>query len=170
MEPSFKISKAEETAKIFRACSSDLRRYFTSYTHCRNDADDMVQELFLRLMSFDIISSETARSLVFLMARRMIVDDARHKACIRRQTVHWNKSCVESTTAIDLMACKEIREAEKALIARMPKKRAAIYCLSRFEDKKADEIAMELSLSKRTVEAHLYSSRKEIREQMRNVL
>ena len=43
-------------------------------------------------------------------------------------------------------------------IGAMPIKRKQIYLMNRFEGKKSNDIAQELNLSTRTVEAHLYQA------------
>lgn len=42
--------------------------------------------------------------------------------------------------------------------------------MSRFEDKSSSEISAKLNLSRRTVENHLFISRKEIREYMKQCI
>jgi RNA polymerase sigma-70 factor (ECF subfamily) len=42
--------------------------------------------------------------------------------------------------------------------------------MSRFQDKSAEDIAEELKLSRRTVENHLFISRKEVREFIRRCI
>jgi len=46
----------------------------------------------------------------------------------------------------------------------MPLKRREIYLLNRFEGKKSQEIADDLDVSIRTVEAHLYQAVRQIKE------
>lgn len=52
----------------------------------------------------------------------------------------------------------------------MPVQRKKIYYLNRFEGKNSEEISQELGLSVRTVENHLYISRKEMREYIRKCI
>ena len=46
----------------------------------------------------------------------------------------------------------------------LPEQRRKIYIMSRFENKSSADIAAQLGISSRTVENHLFISRKEIRE------
>ena len=45
-----------------------------------------------------------------------------------------------------------------------------IYTISRFEDKSVTDISEELNLSRRTVENHLFISRKEVREYLKQCI
>ena len=62
------------------------------------------------------------------------------------------------------MAC------EKRKLRTLPEQRRKIYIMSRFEDKSSSEISAKLNLSRRTVENHLFISRKEIREYMKQCI
>ena len=72
----------------------------------------------------------------------------------------------EETTAQEVNV-REMAEHELRIVGSMPDKRAQVYCLSRYEGKRIDEIAERLKVSARTVEAHLFAGRKEVREKMR---
>ena len=58
------------------------------------------------------------------------------------------------------------RDVQKT-IDEMPVKRRQIYLMNRFEGKKPQEIAEELTISDRTVEAHLYQAYKFLRAALR---
>jgi RNA polymerase sigma-70 factor (ECF subfamily) len=72
-------------------------------------------------------------------------------------------------TAVQLpsIECKQIEEAESAVVRRLPKQMARVYSVSRFEYLDISEIAQKMNLSKRTVEYHLYMARKRVRESVR---
>ena len=70
----------------------------------------------------------------------------------------------------DDMAVRDIEALERSFISRLSPATARVYEMSRIQDMTIDEIADELSLSKRTVECHQFKSRKYVREQMRLAL
>ncbi len=59
---------------------------------------------------------------------------------------------------IYLLTCRRERANQ------LPEQRRKIYIMSRFENKSSADIAAQLGISSRTVENHLFISRKEIRE------
>ena len=71
------------------------------------------------------------------------------------------ESCV---VADDLLAC------EKRRVEFLPSQRRKIYVMNRFEDKSVTDISEELNLSRRTVENHLFISRKEVREYLKQCI
>lgn len=154
-------------SEIYQETYSEVKRFFLRYTHDTSGAEDMAQDLFMRLLELkDTIVWVTARSLIFTTAKRMVIDSARRAAFIRRskeelkvkaeKNIYWNES--------ESLECKQIRELELKKLDSMPPKMAKIYRLTRFEDKTADELAEEMHISKRTVEYHLYVSRREMRK------
>ena len=160
-------------SRAYIEMKDDVMSYFNLYTHDSTKSEDMVQDLFIRLLDYtNIIVEQTVRSLVFTMAKRMMIDDARRQAFIRRATAEYklkaedNKFWRESQS-ID---CRLIEEVERAKLATMPPKMAEVYRMARFEELTADEMTERLQISKRTVEYHLYVSRKEMRQTIQRAI
>ena len=80
MERNDNLQNRSVVASIYKKYYSDLKQYLVSYTHDVMAAEDMLQDLFIKVMSLDVISEDTAKNLLLVMAKRMIIDDARHKA------------------------------------------------------------------------------------------
>lgn len=165
--------KRELIAEIYKRYFSNVQRYFQSYTHDAMRAEDMTQDLFIRLMGYEsMIVEETAYSFVFTIARRMIVDDARHQAFMRKATdgylqrMEGERFWQDSET----IECRQIAEMERAALRRLPQKTARVYSLTRFEEKTPKELSEQLGISKRTVEYHLFVSRKEVRRMVRKAI
>lgn len=161
----------EIIASVYSQYASDLKRYFLSYTHDVMAAEDMVQDLFMKVMNLDVIAEDTTHSLIFVMARRMIIDDARHKAYVRKAEHYLmlTASCYDSYSVLRKMSCDEIRTAEQVALKRMAPKRAEVYELFRHEELSAKEIASRMDISHRTVETHIYLSTKEVRREVKKI-
>lgn len=146
--------------------------YLLSYTHDVMAAEDMLQDLFIKVMSLDVITIETAKNLLLVMAKRMIIDDARHKAFVRESShdiASWMNLSFEQSPAVRIEA-RDMLSFESLRLAEMPKKRANIYKMYKHDEISADEIAQRLNLSKRTVETHIYLSTKEMKEYLRKIV
>ena len=157
-------------AGIYKMYFSDVKLYFLKYTHDEMRAEDMTQDLFVKLMNYeDMIVEETAKSFVFTIARRMVVDDVRHCEFVRRaisgyvQAMDGKRFWQDSET----LECRQIMDMEQKLLAVLPKKMAQVYRMTRFDGLSADELSAELGVSKRTVEYHLFVSRREIRSKLK---
>lgn len=172
METTLKCNNHDVIASIYKRCHGKLLAYLASYTHDAMDAEDMAQELFVKMLSVGIVTEATAEALLFVMARRMIIDDARHKAFVRQSMKQL--ACTVSQYDTHSVARRlEVDEAlarEQAVLGRMASKRARVYEMYRHEELSAKEISERLNISRRTVETHIYLSTKEMKRQMRGIV
>ncbi len=158
-------------AKMYEEHTEDIKRYLLSYTHDLMKAEDMLHDLFIKVMQLDLITAGTARNLLLTMARRMMIDDARHMAFVRKQTENFKGSMdlMELPTSV-VAETNNLLEMEESRLQHMAPKRANVYRLYRQEGMTAEEIALQLNLSKRTVESHIYLSTHEMRAYIRKVM
>lgn len=172
MERNDKLHNRSLVSSIYKKYYTDLKQYLLSYTHDVMAAEDMLQDLFIKVMSLDVISEETARSLLFVMVKRMIIDDARHQDFVRE--TEKQMACSMSSIDYDSMARRveaaDILSFESQHLAEMPAKRAAIYNMYKHEEMTTDEIVEKLQLSKRTVETHIYLSTKKMKSYLRKII
>lgn len=162
----------EIVATIYNMYYNDLKLYLLSYTHDVMAAEDMLQDLFLKVMSLDIISLDTAKSLLLVMAKHMIIDDARHKAFVResQQNIAYSIARKFEQSPAQRIEAADILSFESRHLAEMPAKRAYIYKMYKHDEMPADKIAEALSLSKRTVETHIYLSTKDMKAYLRKIV
>lgn len=155
---------------LYKRYHDDLKRYFLSYLHNEMDADDMLQNVFVRIMNVDVIDNTTAKSLLFTTAHRMVIDELRHRACVKQATSDYlhSASLCESGPARRVEATNLLSLVEKR-INEMPAQRARIFSMYRIDEMKAKEIAQKAGLSQRTVEHHIYMATQEIRQMAVNL-
>ena len=65
---------------------------------------------------------------------------------------------------------RDLQRHELMRVNSLPCQRRKIYIMNRFEGKTSADIAAELNLSVRTVENHLFISRKEVRNYMKQCI
>lgn len=166
------LPTSEIIASAYTKYGPDMKRYFLSYTHDMMQAEDMLQELFLKVLGLDVIVGETIRNLLIVMAHRMIIDDARHKAYarLRERQLRESLSWYESGSVYRKIERDEIARFEHEKLLSMAPKRARVYHLFHHREMTAREIAGLLNLSQRTVEAHIYLSNKEMKQYLRNII
>ncbi len=158
-------------AAIYEKYSDDVKRYFASYTHDTMRAEDMLHDLFIKMMQLDIITETTAHNLLFVMAKHTIIDDARRQSFMRKQ----QENLRYSMNSMEVSACvkaetSEILALEQQKLSQMATKRARVYKMYRHEELSASEIAQRLDLSIRTVEAHIYIATKEMRTYLKRII
>ena len=172
MELNDKLPNRTLVASLYKKYYTDLKQYLVSYTHDVMAAEDMLQDLFIKVMSLDLISEETARNLLFAMTKRMIIDDARHKAFVREseKQMACSMSFMDNDSVARRVEAADILSFEHKHLEKMPAKRAAIYKMYKHEEMTTNEIVEKLQLSKRTVETHIYLSTKDMRSYLRKII
>ena len=138
----------------------------------RDEAEDLTQDVFLRLMEHArMLQPATVKAFIYAIARNLVTDYLRRYYRKQEVTAYFYdysdraSDDVESRTiASDL----QTRELQKMRL--LPPQRGKIYAMSRFQDKSVADIAESLSLSGRTVENHLRMARREVREYIRQCI
>lgn len=151
-------------AKRVAICNYIARRIPRAYL-----AEDLAQDVFIRLWNVrQTICEATINSLVFTVANNIITDHLR-RYMHRCRYNKYAKDCIRlySNETAEHVAADDLAETELKIVAAMPPQRRKVYMLSRFEDMSTDDIAVEMNLSVRTVETHLYIGRRFLRDRMR---
>lgn len=172
METTVKCINHEVVASIYKRCYGKLLAYLAGCTHDTMDAEDMAQDIFVKMLSIGVVTEATAEALLFVMARRMVIDDARHKAFVRQgmKQLACTVSQYDTHSVARRLEVDELLERERAVLARMAPKRARVYEMYRHEELSVKEIAARLDISRRTVETHIYLSTKEMKRQMHGIV
>lgn len=138
----------------------------------RSDAEDLTQDAFLRLLEYRMmIRRDTLKYFIFTIVRNLLNDYLRRY--YKRQEIDrylYDTLPVTTVEPESRMVADELRRLECRRVSALPEQRRKVYIMSRFQDKSAEDIAEELKLSQRTVENHLFISRREVREFIRRCI
>lgn len=155
-----------------------FRRYYTllcshavRYVSSKAIAEDIVSDIFYEFHSQELYLTITTSYRAFLFT------------CVRNRAFDFVKSelrrsaSLEGATAISIPNAQEpdaitqfeelYHDVENA-INNLPLKRRQVYVMHRFDGKKHQEIAHELKLSLRTIDAHIYQAMRQIRTTLEN--
>lgn len=130
------------------------------------DAKDLSQDVFLRLMDYkQMLRPETIKYFIFSICRNLVIDYLRRHYKMQEITSYFLDQIPTSTNDVESqIIANDISTCEQERVLRLPMQRRKIYVMSRFRHKSSAYISACLGLSVRTVENHLFVSRKEIRE------
>lgn len=147
-------------------------RYITGKLNGCLEAEDLVQDAFLRLLEYrSMLRPETVRSFLYTIVRNLVTDYLRRH--YKKQDV---MACMQerlSTSVVDTesqIIVKDICRQELFVLQQLPFKTRAVYYKSRFDEKSALEIAIDLDIPKRTVEGYLLKGRKVVREYIKQCI
>ena len=133
-------------------------------------AQDMVQDLFLRLLdSRCLITPQTLPNLIYTMARHAVADYYRKRRVYEEYEHYIQASDFKPQTSDieSIYSAQQIVERMERSLARLPKACCEIYRLHIYDGMKVSAIAKELSLPYKQVENRLGQARKAVRQQLR---
>lgn len=146
--------------------------YFLSRIEREEDAEDLAQDVFLRLLEQpEFLQESTLRSLVFTVAHNLLMDYLRRHYKWQEVASHIKETAVLTTneTAYSVVANDLCRQ-EKTCVERMPALRKNVYRLVRYEGKTPAEVSDALKVPVRNVCDQLYLGRKFVRAYMKECI
>ena len=130
-----------------------------------DEAEDMVQDLFLRLLrGHQLITPVTLPCLVYTMARHSIADYYRRRR-VRDEYEHYMKNSDSIGEMESVISARQLMERMERTLARLPEACGRIYRLHIYDGLKVSDIAQQLELPYKQVENRLGQARKAVRRQ-----
>lgn len=152
---------------IYDTLYAKVYRFAFSLTKSRDQADEVVQETFIRLWvnRRDIDGGQSIDAYLFTIARRLVIDmmrSAGSNAALRERL--WQRLQLEDNTTEEAILGRNLAEQVAKVIDLLPPQQQQIYRLSREKGLTHEEIADQLHISKNTVKNHLVSALKRVRK------
>ena len=165
-------SSARLIADAYEHYRPQVLRYACSRIGNTADAEDLTQDVFLRLMDYQqLICPATVRSFIFTITRNVVFDYLR---CTYRQqelsSYMYDTQPALSDDIESRLIVRDLRQHELNRVSQLPPQRQKVYMLTRYAEKPVPEIAQMMHLSVRTVENHLHIGRKEVRAYMQRLI
>ena len=142
----------------------ELLTYVSARLSGRAEAEDVVQDVFLRLLtSTKLISEVTLPALVYTTARNMIFDIHRRYAHVDDYEHYIRKVCSDELSTDSVYSMHEIMEQMERGLARLPENFREVYRLHIYDGMKVSEISDFLGDNYKSVEYRLGTARKVVR-------
>jgi len=155
--------------KIFEKYFKRLYAYCYRFTKSKEDSEEIVQDVFLRLWNIreTIQQEDTLQSLLFIISKNYLIN-AFHKNIhppeFEDYVDYQEKLSVEDTQRLEY---EDFLQQLKLALSKLPKTQKSVIEKSRLEQKTNKEIADELSLSEQTVKNQLSLGLKTLRSLLR---
>ena len=158
-------NQGQMIANFYTVHHAELVNYATSRLGNREEGEDLVQDVFIKMMSFEgIINEATIKSFAFTIAANKIKDHLRRRIFRHKMEENAKYEMELQHSHVERMA--EYHDTLRMVndsMARLSPACAKVYRMSLFEDMTTGDIAQEMNVSKRTVESQLFTSRKQVR-------
>ena len=158
-------NQGQMIANFYTVHHAELVNFATSRLGNREESEDLVQDVFIKMMSFEgIINEATIKSFAFTIAANKVKDHLRRR--IFRHQLEENAKYEMELQHSHVERVAEYHDTLRMVndsMARLSPACAKVYRMSLFEDMATGDIAQEMNVSKRTVESQLFTSRKQVR-------
>ncbi|NPA36612.1 MAG: RNA polymerase sigma-70 factor [Chlorobi bacterium] len=168
----YKLKKGDKDSfnYIFNKHYREMVLFAIGFVEDRDKAEDIVQSVFLKLWENrnKININISLRSYLFKTVQNKCLDLIKHTNVKNKA----KEDIIANTQAFseDNIASYDLIEKLEESINTLPDTVKRIFTMSRFEDKKYKEIAQELSISVKTVEANIGKALKILRENLKDWL
>ena len=162
-------SNRQMIGNAYQQVRQEVFSIFRQACIAEDTCEDLVQEVFVKVLGMDVIIESQLKGLIVTMAYQKRVDYLRRRACINKvhDELGWRMEQSYTNTEAEV---NDILKVEMNAINTMSEKDAHIYQMTRFEELTADEIVLETGLSKRAVESRIYRTRNLVRSQVREAM
>lgn len=154
---------AQMLKSLFMASRPALLRFLRVRGASAEEADDLIQDLYLKLDSQSFGSVAEPRAYLYRMADNLLLDRRRTSLRRARREEQWTGSGTffghspvdGSVAADDALISQEQLQFVSAALATLPERTVEIFRRFRIEDERQRQIAADLGISVSAVEKHL---------------
>ena len=158
---------------IYQIYSKKLYAYSLQFTKSQEEAEDIVQDVFIKLWvnRMNIRQDETLHSLLFIMAKHLLINAYRSKLNSKtyEEYIIYSDKCSIDDTSSRMEYDEFVKQLHKA-IKKLSVTQQKVVALSRIEQLSNKEIAEKLSLSEQTVKNQLSVGLKALRLKLDKLL
>lgn len=159
--------------QIYKLYAGKLLAYCVHYTKSREDAEEIVQDVFVSLWNSReaIRQEETLHSLLFTISKHRIINAFRStiNSPVYEDYVDYQNE-LSAGEDYDWIEYERYVKIVKEAICKLPSTQQRVITLSRFYQLSNKEIAERLSLSEQTVKNQLSLGLKTLRELLAKIL
>lgn len=144
----------------------ELRAFTESRVGQREVAEDMVQDVFKRLLSSDkLITEVTLPCLVHTALRHAATDYWRHRRAVREfeRYLSYRSDVLSASSPATVYSAKEINTILEQGVQRLTVQQQRIYRMSIFDGMPVSEISKTLDINYKRAENHLGAARRQVR-------
>ncbi len=153
--------------KLYTHMGGPLEDFLAVILHSREDARELTQEVFADVWEHreSFSSGKNFKGYIYVKAKNLAFDQLkRRKVEMKYLALTTPNADTLDYPADELIAARETEILIRMTLATMPEKKRRVFEMRRFEGKSEDEIALELDITKQTVQVYLSTVQKELAE------
>ena len=153
---------------------AELLAFVSSRLGGKEEAEDIVQDVFVRLLQYSTpIMDTTLQALAYTIARNLMNDYYRRKQWAVKHGMQPIDNKLQAATADDeatrTLSVQEVTEFLERGLLRVPEKCRNLYRMHVYDGMKVSDISQETGENYKSVEYRLGIARKEIRKYLKHI-
>lgn len=158
--------------QLFKTHYVHLCNYAHQYVRDWDSAKDITQKVYINLWEnrTEIDPQKSLQSYLFTAVRNRCLNYMRDQKKYRSRVLDLELMESDIPFMEDNRQLKELQEKISAAVSDLPEKCRLVFEMSRYRDMKYQDIAAELDISVKTVEAHMSRALKGLREKLQAYL
>lgn len=151
---------------VFKAAYPQVRAFSKGFTKNDTDADDIAQQVFIKLWTKRAILANVRNfeTYLYTITKNTVLNHMASQKAFMVDISDVRNLSTENTSPLEQIEASDLQLLIDMTVENMPPQRQAVYKLSRVEGLSNDQIAERLGLQKKTVENHLNLALGEIRK------
>jgi RNA polymerase sigma-70 factor (ECF subfamily) len=165
------MNKHQLISNYYSLHRAELLAYASTRLGDSDEAEDLVQNTFLRILTSDmLVTEQTLPALVFTICRNLVTDYYRHRAS-RHEYEHYIQGSNNGGMSMEsVFYAADIVEAMERGMIRIPEHCRNIYRMHILGGMRVSEISEQTGEKYKTVENRLGLARKQMRNYLRAVV
>ncbi|MCC8187341.1 MAG: RNA polymerase sigma-70 factor [Bacteroides sp.] len=170
-----KVKQGDKTAfsLLYTRYWKQVYGFTCLYIHSVDDAEEIVQEVFIRLWEHRSVLDEEKKpdGMLFIMTRNLIFN--RYRKSLNEQFLietiasAWD---IADGAVAEEVETEDLRQYIRTLVEMLPQRQQEVFHLSRNEGLSYKEIAEKLHITPKTVERHINEVLKQLRRKLKSDL
>ena len=154
---------------VFKAAYPQVRAFSKGFTKNDADADDIAQQVFIKLWTKRAILANVRNfeTYLYTITKNTVLNHMASQKAFMVDISDVRNLSTENTSPLEQIEASDLKLLIDMVVEQMPAQRQTVYRLSREEGLSNDEIAQQLGIQKKTVENHLNLALGEIREMLK---
>ncbi|MEM9143835.1 MAG: sigma-70 family RNA polymerase sigma factor [Bacteroidota bacterium] len=155
--------------KLFDLNAEPLRNYLYYQCGNRQQAEDLVQEAFIKLWNnCKKVLFDKARGFLFAVAKNAFYNEVEHQKVVLKYTKLPHRRSDTETPEFKLEE-KEYMQGLQQAIADLPEGQREVFLLNRMDKMTYREIAQALGVSQKAVEKRMHKALIKLRKTVKNI-
>lgn len=161
--------RREAFRQVFETCYEGLCRYAFTFLRDQEEAEDVVQSMFVKLWERreELDIKHAIRPYLFRSVYNQCMNQLEHRA-VRNKHQHHTETTLSDAVQQPEAFQDELDERVRAVVDQLPPQCRTIFIMSRYEELKHPEIAAKLNISVNTIQNQICKALKILRDELKD--